>query len=140
MKNKHMIILLLSLLHTGMSFANCVGSGSIKSCYDESSGNSYTVSEIGNSTYVTGSNLNTGHTWSQTSNHIGNTTYTNGTDALGRAWSSTTTHSGNTVIQNGFDANGNPFSNTQVQQPSLNEKSSDSSSVESSLLDDDDDD
>lgn len=139
MKNKRMIILLLSLLNTGMSVANCVGSGNIKSCYDESSGNSYTVSEIGNSTYVTGSNLNTGHTWSQTSNHIGNTTYTNGTDALGRAWSSTTTHTGNTVIQSGFDANGNPFSNTQViQHPTQNEQDSDDINNSSSLLDDDD--
>ncbi len=134
------IICLFSLFYAELSVANCIGSGSIKTCYDANTGNSYTVSELGNSTYVTGTNARTGHSWSQTSNHIGNTTYTNGIDAEGKPWNSTTTHIGNTIHQSGFDSDGNPFSNTQVQQPVLNESYHDSSSTEPSLLDDDDDD
>ena len=137
---RNIIIYLFLLVYSATSAANCVGSGSIKTCYDANTGNSYTVSELGNSTYVTGTNSRTGNSWSQTSNHIGNTTYTNGVDAEGKPWNSTTTHIGNTIHQSGFDSDGNPFSNTQIQQPILNNQNYDSSSNESSLLDDDDDD
>ncbi len=109
------VSILLSI-YSEVSIADCVGSGSIKSCYDLNTGNSYTVSELGNSTYVTGSNARTGNIWSQTSTRLGNTTYTNGIDSEGNPWNSTTTHIGNTVHQSGFDSDGNPFSNTIIQQ------------------------
>lgn len=137
---RRLFVFLIPWFFVHQSFANCTGSGSIKTCYDTQTGNSYTVSEFGNSTYVTGTNLRTGHTWSQTSNHIGNTTYTNGLDANGRPWNSTTTHIGNTVYQNGVDSDGNSFSNTKIiQQPTDNEQDFDSDDDSFSSFDDDDD-
>lgn len=40
-------------------------SGSMYSCYDYNTGNSYNVSKIGNQTHVNGYNSNTGSSWSQ---------------------------------------------------------------------------
>lgn len=73
--------------------AACYGSGSFSSCSD-SSGNSYTINRMGNSTYMNGFNSNTGSTWSQNSRRMGNSTYTNGFDSQGRSWNSTTSQFG----------------------------------------------
>jgi len=70
------------LLISGSASAGCIGSGSLKNCYDDD-GNAYTVQKFGNSTYVNGSNSRTGSRWNQDSQRIGNSTYTNGRDADG---------------------------------------------------------
>ena len=50
---RRLFVFLIPWFFVHQSFANCTGSGSIKTCYDTQTGNSYTVSEFGNSTYVT---------------------------------------------------------------------------------------
>lgn len=99
------------LFFSGVASAECIGSGSLKTCYDDS-GNTYTVQKFGNSTYVNGSNSQTGSTWSQESNRIGNSTYTTGRDADGNSWNSTATRVGNNTFINGTDSDGNAFSQT----------------------------
>ena len=99
------------LLITGSANANCIGSGSLKNCYDDT-GNVYTIQEFGNSTYVNGSNSRTGSRWNQQSQRIGNSTYTTGQDADGNSWNSTSTRVGNSTITNGIDSDGNAFSQT----------------------------
>ncbi|GHA67563.1 hypothetical protein GCM10007086_46120 [Photobacterium aphoticum] len=101
--------LLLTLPMT--SHANCIGSESFKTCYDDS-GNTYSVQKYGNSTTVHGSNSRTGSTWNQTSTTIGNSTFTNGTSADGNSWNSTTNRIGNSTFTSGTDSNGNSFSST----------------------------
>lgn len=90
------------------AWASCVGSDYFKTCTDQS-GNNYTVSRMGNTTQVQGSNLNTGNNWSQTSNTIGNMTITNGQAADGNYWNQTTTRIGDQTITNGTDSRGNPY-------------------------------
>ena len=97
------------LLISGSASAGCIGSGSLKNCYDND-GNAYTVQKFGNSTYVNGSNSRTGSRWSQDSQRIGNSTYTNGRDADGNSWNSTATKVGNSTFINGKDSNGKSFS------------------------------
>ena len=91
--------------------AGCVGSGNLKTCND-SSGNSYTISKIGNTTYVNGSNSQTGSQWHQSSSSIGNTTYTNGTAANGGTWSQNSRTIGNTTYSNGTSSNGGTWNGT----------------------------
>lgn len=102
--------LTLSIAIAGPATAACVGSGSLHYCNDNSS-NSYTVQQIGNTTYVNGSNPN-GSTWSQNSTTIGNTTYHNGTAADGGSWNGTTTRIGNSRFSSGTDSDGNPYSSS----------------------------
>ncbi|MCD6006871.1 hypothetical protein [Halomonas sp. IOP_31] len=90
--------------------ADCYGSGSIKNCYDAQSGNSYSVQQIGNQTYINGSNSRTGSRWNQTSQRIGNTTYHNGRSASGDTWRGTSTQIGGSTYHNGTDSSGNPYS------------------------------
>ncbi|MGN4956746.1 hypothetical protein ACTG16_12025 [Aeromonas sp. 23P] len=102
---------LAALFFSGMATANCVGTGSFKTCYDDN-GNNYTVQKFGNSTYVNGHNAKTGSTWNQNSQKVGNSTFTNGHDADGNSWNSTATRVGNSTYINGTDSNGDPFSTT----------------------------
>ncbi|AMO36653.1 hypothetical protein [Thauera humireducens] len=102
--------LALSIALVGPAAAACVGSGSLRTCMDDS-GNTYTVQRLGNTTYVDGSNPN-GSRWSQESTTIGNTTFHNGTAADGGSWNGTTTRIGNTVINSGTDSDGNPYSSS----------------------------
>ena len=60
---------------SSLAWSTCYGTGAYKTCYD-TNGNSQTVSKIGNSTTVTGTNAQTGSSWSQTSTDYGNTTIT----------------------------------------------------------------
>ena len=90
-------------------FASCVGSGSFQTCMD-ANGNSYNVQRYGNSTYMQGSNLNTGNTWTQNSQTYGNTTYHNGVAANGNAWNGTSSTYGGTTFHQGIDSNGNAYS------------------------------
>lgn len=99
------------VLLSGSAYAQCIGSGNFKNCYDNS-GNTYTVQQLGDSTYVNGHNAQTGSSWNQQSQRIGNSTYTNGRDADGNSWNSTSTRVGNSVITNGRDSDGNVFHQT----------------------------
>lgn len=99
------------LLFAGASSADCIGSGSLKTCYDDS-GNTYTVQKFGDTTYVNGQNSRTGSTWSQQSQKLGNSTYTTGQDADGNSWNSTATKMGNSTIINGTDSDGDSFTTT----------------------------
>lgn len=100
-----------TLLSASPSQAACYGSGSFRTCYDDS-GNSYNVTRYGNTTQVDGYNSATGSNWSQTSRSIGNTTYTDGFAANGSSWNSTTRSTGSGTYTYGTDANGNAFSTT----------------------------
>lgn len=104
---KKLAFTILILMPT-FTFANCVGSESYKTCYEEN-GNTYDISRSGNSTTVYGSNSNTGSTWSQQSYKSGNTTSTYGTSADGNSWNSTTTTNGGNTTTYGTDSDGNSF-------------------------------
>ena len=97
------------LFFSGAASAECIGSGSLKTCYDDS-GNTYTVQKFGNSTYVDGQNARTGSTWSQHSQKLGNSTYTTGRDTDGNSWDSTATKMGSSTVINGTDSEGDSFS------------------------------
>lgn len=90
--------------------AFCTGSAAYQICND-SSGNSYTVQRIGNTTYLDGSS-NNGRTWSQTSQTIGNTTFHDGRAANGNSWSGTTTRIGGMLLNDGTDSRGRPYSSS----------------------------
>lgn len=87
------------------AFASCVGSGAVKSCSD-ASGNSYSVTHVGNSTFVNGSNSQTGSTWNQSSTRAGSNTFTNGTDSDGHSWNAISTPYGTS----GTNSDGDSFS------------------------------
>lgn len=99
------------LFFSGVASADCIGSGSLKTCYDDS-GNTYTVQKFGDTTYVNGQNSRTGSTWSQQSQKLGDSTYTTGQDADGNSWNSTATKVRNSTFINGTDSDGNSFSQT----------------------------
>ena len=104
---KYLTFIIMSLsVHAN---ADCIGSGSLKTCYD-ASGNSYTVNKLGNSTYVNGYNSQTGSSWNQSSTKLGTSTYTNGNASNGNSWNSTSTRIGNSTYTSGLDSDGNPFS------------------------------
>lgn len=105
-------ILLATILLSSISAqAACVGTGSFKSCTDDS-GNSYTVNKLGNSTYVQGTNAETGSSWNQQTHRSGNTSNTYGSSADGSTWNSTTYRNGSTTNTYGTDSKGNSFSRT----------------------------
>jgi hypothetical protein len=100
------IAVAVALLWAGSAYANCIGTGTLKTCYDNS-GNSYTVTKMGNTTTVTGSG--NGSTWSQTSSTYGNTTYTNG-QSNGRPWNETQQSFGGQTSVTGTNSQGQPYS------------------------------
>lgn len=102
----------LSLAVSAGASANCIGSGSFKTCYDTQTGNNYTVQKFGDQTYMQGNNPRTGSTWNQNSNTIGNTTFHNGQSADGNSWSGTSNRIGGTTFNQGIDSRGNPYSST----------------------------
>lgn len=105
-------ILLASILLSAISAqAACYGTGSYRTCTDDS-GNSYTVNKLGNSTYVQGTNPNTGSTWTQETHRSGTSSNTYGRDSEGNTWNSNTYRSGSTTNTYGTDSNGNSFSRT----------------------------
>jgi hypothetical protein len=108
---KKLALLSVLVATFGSAQATCVGSGSLQTCID-GSGNSYTVSRIGNTTNVQGYNVNTGSAWSQNSTTVGNTTYHNGTAANGNGWNGTTTNYGGITNHSGVDSRGNAYSKT----------------------------
>ncbi len=70
--------------------AACFGTDTFQSCTDNS-GNSYSVTRMGNHTMMQGYNSETGSNWSQNSTTVGNTTFHNGVDKDGDSWSTTCT-------------------------------------------------
>ena len=109
---KRAISAVVFLAVSNFAHAQCYGTGTFKTCYDDS-GNTYSVNKIGNTTYLNGSNASTGSNWSQTSTTIGNTTYTNGQAANGNSWNSTQINSGFGTTTFGTDSNGRTFNNYQ---------------------------
>lgn len=89
----------------GAASANCIGTDTLKTCYDNS-GNSYTVTKMGNTTNVTGSG--NGSTWNQTSTTFGNTTFTNG-QTNGHSWNETQQSYGGQTSVSGTNAQGQHY-------------------------------
>ncbi|WP_066111408.1 hypothetical protein [Gallibacterium salpingitidis] len=108
---KKLIIGLIPVLFASVANAECYGTDTFSNCYD-GYGNRYSVSRLGNSTYVNGYNSNTRSSWSQTSNTFGNTTYQSGYDSEGNNWSQTIQHNGNSTTYSGYDSDGNSFYRT----------------------------
>ena len=99
-------------LAAASAHATCTGSSSIYSCTD-SSGNTYNVNRIGQSTYVQGHNSQTGSSWSQQTQRIGNSSFTTGRDADGNSWSANTIRTpGGGSMTYGSDRNGRSFTRT----------------------------
>lgn len=105
---RKMALVLLMMLPFG-AYAGCIGSGSLKTCYDNN-GNTYTVQKFGDATYLNGYNSKTGTSWNQNSQRVGNSTFTNGRAANGNSWNSTATKLGNSTLINGRDSQGKSFS------------------------------
>ncbi|WP_287868582.1 hypothetical protein [Aeromonas sp.] len=103
--------ILALVLVTASAWANaeCVGSGSIKTCYDNN-GNTYDVTDIGGTTFVNGRNSRTGSQWSQNSTTIGGTTFHSGRAANGESWSGTTQRIGGQLFHSGIDSSGDVYS------------------------------
>lgn len=101
----------VALLLTGAVAAECIGSGALQNCWDDS-GNSYSVMRFGNSTFVDGRNARTGSSWSQSSQTLGNTTFHSGRAANGNSWNSSDTRVGDYRFINGQDSRGDSFSHT----------------------------
>lgn len=106
---KLMILTAVLLSAAGSASANCTGSGSFYTCYDNN-GNNYTVNKFGNNTTVNGYNAQTGSSWNQSTYRNGNTSSTYGTAADGSSWNSQTyrTPSGSSTY--GTDSSGRSFS------------------------------
>ena len=92
--------------------AGCVGTAAYQSCYDSSSGNSYSISRLGNTTNMNGYNSRTGSNWSQRSSTFGNNTYHSGRAANGNSWHGTQSRIGNTSIYSGVNSRGQSFYGT----------------------------
>lgn len=104
------LIALIFLTASINSFAYCLGGGGLSTCYD-SSGNSYTISRLGSTTIVQGSNANTGNAWSETTNRFGNVTSINGNSANGSNWNETITNlGGGNFTESGLNSQGQYFS------------------------------
>ncbi|CCN69987.1 hypothetical protein [Vibrio nigripulchritudo] len=86
---KLLLALTLAFSPAVLAEADCYGSDTFKTCYDYNSGNEYTIQKYGNSTYMEGSNSQTGSEWSQESHTYGGTTIHEGTDKDGNSWSTT---------------------------------------------------
>ncbi|MEK0268305.1 hypothetical protein WM008_01285 [Vibrio vulnificus] len=103
---------LLTALLSGLAFyasADCYGTDTFKTCYDVS-GNTYTVQNIGSSTFVQGTNLD-GDSWTQDTYRTGSMSQTYGTDANGNLWNSTSQSlQGGGSVTYGTDSSGDSFS------------------------------
>ena len=88
--------------------AACIGSGNLRSCFD-SYGNSYTVTRLGNSTYMNGTNAY-GDSWSQNSHRFVNSTITSGVDVDGNSWNMQQHSLSGFSTYSGTDSNSNSFS------------------------------
>lgn len=107
---KLIVFIFIALISTD-AFAYCSGGMGFYNCRDNA-GNSYSVNQIGDTTYMRGSNATTGNSWNQTTNRIGGTSFTNGRDAQGNSWRSSTQTIGGTSFTTGTDSSGNSFRRT----------------------------
>jgi hypothetical protein len=89
--------------------ASCIGSDTLATCTDDN-GNSYTVSRMGGTTFVNGSNPD-GSDWSETSQTMGNMTVTNG-ESNGQPWNMTQQSNGGMTTYSGTNVAGEPFFHT----------------------------
>ncbi len=96
---------LITIALPNIASAACYGSYSFSSCF-ANSGNSYSVSRIGNSTFMSGYNKNTGNSWSQNSLTVGRSTFHFGISGGGNSWNMKQTGNSNY----GIDSDGNFFS------------------------------
>ncbi len=94
---------------------SCVGTGALRSCTDLSTGNSYQVNRIGNTTHLNGYNANNGTSWNSTTSRVGNSSFTNGTASNGSSWNSTTNRIGDSTFTNGTDSRGRSFNSTTTR-------------------------
>jgi hypothetical protein len=99
MKN---LLAVLALAGAVPASAACIGNDPVKWCTD-ANGNRYTMSTIGNSTFINGTTAD-GHKYSKETHRIGDTVQTSGTAPSGRKWGTTTT----AVATYGTDEQGNP--------------------------------
>lgn len=83
---KKLLSILSFICISSLAHAECYGSDSYQTCYDYNTGNQYNVSRYGNTTQVSGYNMNTGSSWSQNSQTIGNNTTYSGTDSNGNSF------------------------------------------------------
>lgn len=95
--------------------AGCYGTDNAYSCYDSQSGNSFSVNSFGGSTFMRGSNADTGSTWSQNSTSYGGLTTHTGRSSDGGYWRSQESTYGGVTTRSGFDSDGNYFSQTCTQ-------------------------
>ena len=105
---QYLVGIIFAVITCSSAQAGCIGSSTFSTCSD-ASGNSYTNSRIGNTTYTPGYNSNTGSNWSQNTNRIGDTSYTNGTSANGSSWNKSSRQIGSYTYHNGSDSDGNSF-------------------------------
>lgn len=83
-------VVITSALLSGNGYASCFGTPNMYTCNDLNTGNTYNVQKFGGSTYMQGSNPNTGSNWSQNSHTFGNTTQIYG-NTNGNSWNQTIT-------------------------------------------------
>ena len=131
---KALLILAISSIST-LASANCTKTGSITSCYDSQSGNSYTTYDFGTSSITNGSNANTGTTWSQNTTRLGDSSFSNGTSSTGTTWNQSTTRFGDMSITNGSSSSGKSWNSTTFGNGSTIHNSSDGIDSKSTTCD-----
>ncbi|MBY3255695.1 hypothetical protein HFO09_08325 [Rhizobium laguerreae] len=91
--------------------ASCIGDASFRTCTD-SSGNSYTTTDMGGISTTYGHNSRTGSSWNSTTTDLGGgMTSTYGHAANGNSWNSNSMDMGGGMRSySGTDARGNSFS------------------------------
>lgn len=111
MKKAFLAAALMTLAGLASAQSNCIGTGALRSCTDLS-GNSYSTTRIGNSSFTNGYNAQNGTSWQQNSQRMGNTTMINGTASNGAAWNQTIIDNGSSRTIMGTDSRGRAFTKT----------------------------
>lgn len=131
---KAFLILAITSIST-LASANCIKTGTITSCYDSQSGNSYTTYDFGNSSITNGSNANTGTTWTQNTTRFGDSSYSSGYSSKGTTWSQNTTRFGDTSITNGNSSSGKSWNSTTFSNGTTIHSSNDGNTSSSTTCD-----
>lgn len=118
MKNIFIALLVITSISTAHAYdykttnnntTTCSGTESYRTCIDNSTGNSYSISKYGNTTHVDAYNSRTGSSWNQTTNNYGTTSQTYGSDQNGNSWNHNTQKVGESTYYNGNNSNGNSY-------------------------------